>query len=807
LKKLNVLICILSVIGLLSLSLIALFRVKAPGDVKIRIMDDRVMVETPLLLINLTYYGARVTNWIVRDVGVDLAAGVGYTDFLKRYPLWSWIPSEPWPGELCLARFAATSRLRRDYSQLEFTYFGEYGLIVRRIIKFYPDKYFIDVEEVLENRGEREIAIEAYWNDSIGYSISWSTRIGPEDVQAWRVGSRIGFGRIWPWTRIYGEVSWAAIYNDGLAVWAGIIPFNQTSSLWLEAKGWGEEVRIEFPAIRIRPGQEVRYRYRVFGGPLRRDLLNEAGFTDLPPDLSLRLRVSYDKYTYRGGEEVNLSIKLRKLAGEGYSADVILMEDESGRVVKRVRGLLRPHEEKLINLRLKAPHKEGVHHYTIKVVSHDRPLLEEKTWILVVRPRGERLRLVLVWHLHQPIYLNSSGEFESLKPLQHLTSDFEYDHEKIGIYLLHLRALKKVKGIKVTLNIQPCLAYQWLAYLKKHGDDEFSGAVVELINGLRELAYEGRVQLLTSPTYHPLPAILIDMGWGDDLKAQMRMGKRFLEEVFKLSIDGFWIPEMAFNKKLVDIMSKTGLRMTILDAREFLGSVRLASGRSPTPYKPYIIHSGDGEAIRVLFRDSRISDMIGFRSSSTVDPEESVREILHELYKIYRENPRGVVTIALDGDNPFILGSAEAKYLLEKMYEALAEQKDWIETITLREAVKDAKEVITDIGEGSWAGGFDTWMEGTVKEEMWNRLRRVRELLIRYTRLVGEEVSPIPELDPKIAPNSTNFLHTLWNWLYIAESSDWTWKAELGRDWYVRQFYDYCNLIERAIEARIHKPG
>ena len=155
--------------------------------------------------------------------------------------------------------------------------------------------------------------------------------------------------------------------------------------------------------------------------------------------------------------------------------------------------------------------------------------------------------------------------------------------------------------------------------------------------------------------------------WGGDLEAQMRMGKRFLEEVFKLSIDGFWIPEMAFNKKLVDIMSKTGLRMTILDAREFLGSVRLASGRSPTPYKSYIIHSRDGKAIRVLFRDSLISDMIGFQSSSTTDPEESVREILHELYKIYGENPRGVVTIALDGDNPFILGSAEAKYLLEKM--------------------------------------------------------------------------------------------------------------------------------------------
>ena len=45
-KKLNVLICILSVISLLSLS-IALFRVKAPGDVKIRIMNDQIMVWEP----------------------------------------------------------------------------------------------------------------------------------------------------------------------------------------------------------------------------------------------------------------------------------------------------------------------------------------------------------------------------------------------------------------------------------------------------------------------------------------------------------------------------------------------------------------------------------------------------------------------------------------------------------------------------------------------------------------------------------------------------------------------------------------
>ncbi|HDJ66836.1 MAG TPA: hypothetical protein ENF33_03920, partial [Nitrososphaeria archaeon] len=723
-RKLSILIYILLVIGLASFSLIALSKFEAQDYVKVRLADDHVVVETPLLLINFTYYRARVMNWVVKDVGVDLAAGVGYTDSIKRYPLWSWIPSKPWPGELCLAKFTAIPKFGRNSSQLEFRYFKVIGhgdrLAVYRIIKFYPDKYFIDVEEILVNQGEREIAIEAYWNRSIGYSISWSTHIKSGDVQAWRVESRIGFGKIWPWTRIHGRVGWAAIYNNDPEVWIGIIPFNRTNSLWLESKGWGEEVRIEFPAVRIRPGRKIVYRYRVFGGPLIRDLLHEAGFTNLPPDLSLRLRIRYDKYAYRAGEEANLSISLRKLAGKSYSVNMLLVEDRSGRIVEKFSETLHPHEEKLINIQLIAPRREGVHNYTIKVFSGRRLLLEEKTRILVVRPRGRRLRLVLVWHLHQPIYLNSSGEFESLKPLQHLTSDFEYDRERIGIYLLHLKALEKVKGVKVTFNVQPCLVYQWLAYSNRHRDN-VSRAIAEMINGLRELSREGRVQLLTSPIYHPLPTILIDMGWRDDLKAQIRMGKRFLEEVFNQSIDGLWIPEMAFNKEVVDIMAETGLKMTILDGREFLRSVRLASGKQPTPYSPYIIHSEDGGEIGVLFRDSRISDMIGFQSSSTTDPEKSVRELLHELFKVYREDPKAVVAIALDGDNPFILGSAEARYLLEKMYEAFVEQRDWIETMTLEEAVRDAREVIIDIGEGSWAGGFDTWMKGAVKEEMWSK--------------------------------------------------------------------------------------
>ena len=91
-------------------------------------------------------------NWVVKDVGVDLAAGVGYTDSIKRYPLWSWIPSEPWPGELCLARFTAIPKFGRNSSQLEFRYLKVIGhgdrLAVYRIIKFYPDKYSIDLEDL-----------------------------------------------------------------------------------------------------------------------------------------------------------------------------------------------------------------------------------------------------------------------------------------------------------------------------------------------------------------------------------------------------------------------------------------------------------------------------------------------------------------------------------------------------------------------------------------------------------------------------------------------------------------------------------
>ena len=61
-RKLNVLICILLIIGLMSFSLTVFSKLKAQDDVKIRLIDDHVVVETPLLLINFTYYGARIMN-------------------------------------------------------------------------------------------------------------------------------------------------------------------------------------------------------------------------------------------------------------------------------------------------------------------------------------------------------------------------------------------------------------------------------------------------------------------------------------------------------------------------------------------------------------------------------------------------------------------------------------------------------------------------------------------------------------------------------------------------------------------------
>ncbi len=73
-----------------------------------------------------------------------------------------------------------------------------------------------------------------------------------------------------------------------------------------------------------------------------------------------------------------------------------------------------------------------------------------------------------------------------------------------------------------------------------------------------------------------------------------------------------------------------------------------------------------------------------------------------------------------------------------------------------------------------------------------------REYLVAFTKAVGMPISPVVPLPFNTTPNSTNPIYTLWNYLYIAEGSDWTWQTgppNYGPVWFQEQALTYTSAI------------
>ena len=228
------------------------------------------------------------------------------------------------------------------------------------------------------------------------------------------------------------------------------------------------------------------------------------------------------------------------------------------------------------------------------------------------------LTLAMVFHMHQPIYLNLQGEFEQPWVQVHTGGDFEYNGTWYGAYQWHVLMLEDHPGIKVTYNLQPSLLYQWNDSLL---DFKYNGsfpseeaplshdltAINETVDGYRSLAASGQIEILTSPFYHPLSAILVELGWSSDLLAQIELGKNYTDSYMGVNATGMWTPEMGFTMGMVPIMQEAGIQYTVLDqANHFVGAQ--GPGANSSVYQPFELNGTNGSHIIVFFRDTEISD-------------------------------------------------------------------------------------------------------------------------------------------------------------------------------------------------------
>lgn len=281
----------------------------------------------------------------------------------------------------------------------------------------------------------------------------------------------------------------------------------------------------------------------------------------------------------------------------------------------------------------------------------------------------------------------------------------------------------------------------------------------EIVDKYKKLWDEGKVELTTTPYYHPILPLLVDMGWPEDAKAQITRGLEYFTSIFGKKPVGMWPSEQAVSTPLVPMFADNGVKWIITD-KQILQKAGVNTGDPHKLYKPYKV-TVNGKSVIVFFRDTDLSDRIGFKYSN-MSKENAVKDFLTALHNIQKLNDEGdmIVTVALDGENAWEHYPNNGNDFRKLFYQALSNDP-YVELVTPEEYIEnyEVKGELNQLPKGSWVGGsLDTWYGEKEENEAWDRLGEARKILMENkNKLTDEEFKKALDV------------------LYAAEGSDWFW--------------------------------
>ncbi|WPF87793.1 glycoside hydrolase [Cyanobacterium aponinum AL20118] len=306
----------------------------------------------------------------------------------------------------------------------------------------------------------------------------------------------------------------------------------------------------------------------------------------------------------------------------------------------------------------------------------------------------------------------------------------------------------------------------------------------------------GQLEVTTTPYTHPILPLLADTNagqvavpkmrlpsvrfqWEEDIPRHLDKALAMYQERFGRSPRGLWPSEQSVSPTILPHVAKRGFDWLCSDEGVLGISIehyfyRDETGNVYDPdrlYRPYRLETENGD-LSIVFRDHRLSDLIGF-SYGSMTADNAAKDLIGHLEAISRrlkskqeedqtslEQP-WLVTIALDGENCWEFYEQDGKIFLETLYERLSGQED-IQLVTVSEFIDKfpPTEVIKRdrLHTGSWIdANFTTWIGDPDKNKAWEYLQAARETLAKH-----------PEATETTNPEA-------WEALYAAEGSDWFW--------------------------------
>jgi len=277
----------------------------------------------------------------------------------------------------------------------------------------------------------------------------------------------------------------------------------------------------------------------------------------------------------------------------------------------------------------------------------------------------------------------------------------------------------------------------------------------------REAFTEGKIEITTSPFYHPILPLLIDTNIAsicspdiklpsrfthpEDARKQIKEGKIFAEKLLNGKIKGLWPSEGSVSDETLNMVAQEGFNFIMT------GDVILKHTLpSATPYRCYKYKD---LPLYIFFRDTELSDKIAF-TYAQMDEERAVEDFISTMKRKTNGNNNPIVSVILDGENAWEYYRKNGYPFLKLLYRRLNED-DSITLTTpsqyLREHEDEILPLNNDIWPGSWINAdFKVWIGDEEDNKSWELLKKTKEDL--------KEISKQSERE-----------------IYIAEGSDWNW--------------------------------
>jgi len=305
----------------------------------------------------------------------------------------------------------------------------------------------------------------------------------------------------------------------------------------------------------------------------------------------------------------------------------------------------------------------------------------------------------------------------------------------------------------------------------------------------------GLIEISITPGYHPIMPLVYDLSiakktktslqipdiefrYPEDVRGHIEMGFETAEKIFGKNVFGIWPAEGSISNEIFDMLVDYNIKWIGADEQILHNTDVSDKEISSTIYRWK-------DSFCIFFRNHEFSDRIGFVYHWW--DEKSAAEDLFKKIEDFSENNEKILTIILDGENPWEWYRDGGSIFLPEFYGRINSSKK-IKPITFSSACNLSMKNISlsNIPPGSWMGlHFDNWIGNPDANRLWQILANARKTVYQQT-------------------GKTPLHDGLRNLILMAESSDFFWWMSVSADITTKtKFYSLFQAIISSIYQTI----